>query len=51
MPYFFASLKIAITQAFVGTVLAETVARNLGIGNFMLIASSNFDVPLVFAGL
>ncbi len=51
MPYFFASLKIAITQAFVGTVLAETVASNRGIGNFMLIASSNFDVPLVFAGL
>ncbi len=51
MPYFFASLKIAITQAFVGAVLAETVAGNLGIGNFMLIASSNFDVPLVFAGL
>ncbi len=50
-PYFFASLKIAITQAFVGAVLAETVAGNLGIGNFMLIASSNFDVPLVFAGL
>jgi NitT/TauT family transport system permease protein len=50
-PYFFASLKIAITQAFVGTVIAETVASNRGIGNFMLIASSNFDVPLVFAGL
>ena len=51
MPYFFASLKVAITQAFVGSVLAETVASNRGIGNFMLIASSNFDVPLVFAGL
>ena len=51
MPYFFASLKVAVTQAFVGTVIAETVAGNLGIGNFMLIASSNFDVPLVFAGL
>jgi len=51
MPYFFASLKIAITQAFVGTVIAETVASNRGIGNFMLIASSNFDTPLVFAGL
>ena len=50
-PYFFASLKVAITQAFVGTVIAETVASNRGIGNFMLIASSNFDVPLVFAGL
>ena len=26
MPYFFASLKVAVTQAFVGTVIAETVA-------------------------
>jgi NitT/TauT family transport system permease protein len=51
MPYFFASLKVAITQAFVGTVIAETVASNRGIGNFMLIASSSFDTPLVFAGL
>jgi NitT/TauT family transport system permease protein len=51
MPYFFASLKVAITQAFVGTVIAETVASNRGIGNLMMIASANFDVPLVFAGL
>lgn len=51
MPYFFASLKIAVTQAFVGTVIAETVASNRGIGNLMMIASSSFDVPLVFAGL
>ncbi len=51
MPYLFASLKIAITLAFVGTVLSETVAANRGIGNVMMIASGNFDVPLVFAGL
>jgi len=51
MPYFFASLKVAITQAFVGSVIAETVASNSGIGNLMMIASSSFDVPLVFAGL
>ena len=51
MPFFFASLKIAATFAFVGTVLAETVASNKGIGNVMMSASSNFDVPLVFAGL
>lgn len=51
LPYLFASLKIAITLAFVGTVLAETVAANKGIGNVMMIASGNFDVPLVFAGL
>ncbi len=51
MPYLFASLKVAITLAFVGTVLSESVAANKGIGNVMMIASGNFDVPLVFAGL
>ncbi|MFM0158047.1 MULTISPECIES: ABC transporter permease [Paraburkholderia] len=51
LPYLFASLKIAITLAFVGAVLSETIASNKGIGNVMMIASGNFDVPLVFAGL
>ncbi|MET0544315.1 MAG: ABC transporter permease [Variovorax sp.] len=51
LPYLFASLKIAITLSFVGTVLAETVASNKGIGTVMMIASGNFDVPMVFAGL
>jgi NitT/TauT family transport system permease protein len=51
LPFFFASLKIAITLSFVGTVIAEIVAGNNGIGNVMLIASSNFNVPLVFAAL
>lgn len=51
LPFFFASLKISITLAFVGTVIAEIVAGNSGIGNVMLVASSNFNVPLVFAAL
>ena len=51
MPYFFASLKVAITVAFVGSIVAETVAGNKGIGNFMLVASSRFEVPLAFAAL
>lgn len=51
MPYFFASLKVAITLAFVGSIVAETVAANKGIGNLMLVASSRFEVPLAFAGL
>src|SRR5258708_35250128 len=33
MPYFFASLKVAVTQAFFVTVIAETVASNRDIGN------------------
>jgi len=51
MPYFFASLKVSITFAFVGSIVAETVAGNKGIGNLMLVASSRFEVPLAFAGL
>jgi NitT/TauT family transport system permease protein len=51
MPYFFASLKVAITLAFVGSVISETVASNRGIGSLMLTAQSSFRVPLMFAGL
>jgi NitT/TauT family transport system permease protein len=51
MPYFFASLKVAISVAFVGSILAETVASDTGIGHLMLVASSQFQVPLTFAGL
>ena len=51
MPYFFASLKVAITLALVGSVISETIAANVGIGYLMLNASSRFDVPLVFASL
>ena len=51
MPYFFASLKVAITLAFIGSVVAETVASDRGIGYLMISASARFDVPLVFAGL
>ena len=51
LPYFFASLKIAITLAFVGSVISETVASNQGIGYLMMAASSTFRVPLVFAAL
>lgn len=51
MPYFFGSLKIAITLAFVGSVVSETVASNSGLGNMMSSAQSQFNVPLVFAGL
>jgi NitT/TauT family transport system permease protein len=51
MPYFFASLKVAITLAFVGAVVSETVASNKGIGYLMMSASSTMQTPLLFAGL
>ena len=51
MPYFFGSLKVAITLAFVGSVVSETVAANSGLGFMMSAAQSQFNVPLVWAGL
>jgi len=51
LPFFFASLKVAITLAFVGTVVSETVASNEGIGYLMMSAGSSMRMPLVFAGL
>jgi NitT/TauT family transport system permease protein len=51
LPYFFASLKVAITLAFVGSVISEMVAANEGIGQLMLSASSTMRAPLAFAGL
>jgi len=51
LPYFFGSLKIAITSAFVGSVTSETIASNNGIGYLMISASSQFNVALVFAGV
>ena len=51
MPYFFGSLKVAITLAFVGAVVSETIAANRGLGHLMTQAGSNFQMPLVFAGL
>lgn len=51
MPYLFASLKVAITLAFIGSVISETVGGNNGIGFLMLSASARNDAPTTFAGL
>ncbi len=51
MPYFFASLKIAVTLAFVGSVISESIASSRGIGTLMVRAASDFRISLVFAGL
>jgi NitT/TauT family transport system permease protein len=51
MPYFYGSLKVAITLAFVGTVLAEMTAGDSGIGYLISSAGSQQRTPLAFAGL
>ncbi len=51
MPYFYASLKVAITLAFVGTTVSEMTASNEGIGYLLVSAGSSLKMPLAFAGL
>ncbi len=51
MPLFFASLKVSISSAFVGSVISETVASNGGIGYLMAVAASDFNTRLAFSGL
>ncbi|RMX08604.1 ABC transporter permease [Corticibacter populi] len=51
LPYFFASLKVAITLAFVGTTVSEMTASNEGIGYLLISAGSSMQMGLAFAGL
>jgi NitT/TauT family transport system permease protein len=51
LPYFFASLKVSITLAFVGAVISEVLASNDGIGYLMLQSASQFRTSLMFAGV
>jgi NitT/TauT family transport system permease protein len=51
LPYFFGSLKVAVTLAFIGAVMSETLGANAGLGHTMLAAQSQFNMPLVFAVL
>ncbi len=51
MPYFYASLKVAITLAFVGTTVSEMTASNEGIGYLLMSAGSSMRMGLAFAGL
>jgi len=51
MPYFYGSLKVAITLAFVGTTVWEMTAANEGIGYLLISAGSSMQMGLAFAGL
>jgi NitT/TauT family transport system permease protein len=51
LPYFYGSLKVAITLAFVGSTVSEMNAANEGIGYLLVSAGSSMKMPLAFAGL
>ncbi|AVO34875.1 ABC transporter permease [Ottowia oryzae] len=51
IPYIFSALKVSITLAIVGGVVAEFVAAEKGLGYLILFATSSFKVPVAFASL
>lgn len=51
IPYIFAALKISITLAVIGAVVAEFVAADKGLGFFIQFSTSMFRLPEAWAGL
>ena len=51
LPYIFAGLHIGVIFALIGTVVAEFVGTNAGIGYVMLQSKANFDIASVYACL
>jgi NitT/TauT family transport system permease protein len=51
IPYIFSGLKVAITLAIIGAVIAEFVAAEKGLGYFIQFSTSFFKIPQAFASL
>ncbi|WP_117234971.1 ABC transporter permease [Vibrio maerlii] len=51
IPYIFSGLKVAITLAIIGAVIAEFVAAEEGLGYFIQFSTSFFKIPQAFASL
>lgn len=51
IPHIFSGLKVSITLAIIGAVVAEFVAAEEGLGYFIQFSTSFFKIPQAFAGL
>lgn len=51
VPYIFSALKISITLAVIGAVVAEFCASEAGVGFFIQLSTSLFKLPQAWAGL
>lgn len=49
IPHIFSALKVSITLAVIGAVVAEFVAAERGLGYAILFATSTFKIPQAFA--
>jgi NitT/TauT family transport system permease protein len=51
MPFIFSGLKVAVTLAVIGEIVAEFVSGNTGLGNVIVVANSEMNVAMAFAAL
>jgi NitT/TauT family transport system permease protein len=51
LPFILSGSKVAITLAVIGAVIGEFIGSNDGLGNLMLVASSQINTALAFAAL
>ena len=51
MPFVISGSKVAITLAVIGAVIGEFIGSNQGLGNLLLVANSQINIPLAFACL
>lgn len=51
LPAIFGGLKISITLAVVGAIVAEFVGGDAGIGHQLMVANGSMNTPLLFAGV
>ncbi|MDC0612334.1 ABC transporter permease [Vibrio sp.] len=51
IPHIFSGVRVSITLAIIGAVVAEFVAADKGLGYFIQFSTSYFKIPQAFAGL
>jgi NitT/TauT family transport system permease protein len=51
MPFIFSGLKVAVTFAVIGEIVAEFISGNTGLGYVIMVANSEMNVAMSFAAL
>lgn len=51
MPWVFSGLKLNVGFALIGAIVAEYISSDAGVGNMILLGSSNFGMNIVLAGV
>ena len=51
VPFFMTGFRISIGRALIGVVVGEIFASKAGIGNLLISASNNFNMPVMYASV